>query len=93
MKIKKVIDCILGGLMFVLLLFGVCVYMFVLDVGKYFGLFINGLIIGMVLILVVWFFCMGVIIDLYVIGVVLCKFGMLFVIKIVVVWLVMLVVV
>lgn len=74
--------------MFVLLFFGVLCYIFLLGVGKYFGLFINGMIIGMVFILVVWFFCMGVLIKLSVMGMVLCKFGMLVVIKIVVVWVV-----
>lgn len=74
--------------MFVSLFFGVLCYIFSSGAGKYFGLFINGMIIGTVFILAVWFFCMGALIKLSATGTVLRKFGTLVVIKIVVAWVV-----
>lgn len=74
--------------MLVLLFFGALCHTFLLGAGKYFGLFTNGMITGTVLILAVWFFCMGALIKLSATGTVLRKFGTLVVTKIAVAWVV-----
>src|SRR6478672_10935650 len=73
--------------MLVPLLLGACVHTFAPGAGKYFGSFTNGLIVGTVPILAVWFFCMGATIDLRATGTVLRKSGTLLLTKIAVAWL------
>ncbi|SCC54003.1 2-keto-3-deoxygluconate transporter [Kosakonia oryziphila] len=88
MQIKRAIEKIPGGMMLVPLFIGALCHTFAPGAGKYFGSFTNGMIIGTVPILAVWFFCMGASIKLSATGTVLRKSGTLVVTKIAVAWVV-----
>lgn len=88
MKIKQAIDKIPGGLMLVPLFLGALCNTFTPGAGKYLGSFSNGLIIGTIPILAVWFFCMGASIELKATGTMLKKSGVLVVTKIATAWVV-----
>lgn len=88
MQIKRAIDKIPGGMMLIPLFLGALCHTFSPGAGGYFGSFTNGLIIGTVPILAIWFFCMGASIKLSATGTVLRKSGTLVVTKIAVAWLV-----
>ena len=86
MQIKRMMDRVPGGLMLVPLFLGALCHTFAPWAGKYFGSFTNGMITGTVPILSVWFFCMGIGIDLKSTGVVLRKSGTIVLTKILVAW-------
>ncbi|WP_158814811.1 2-keto-3-deoxygluconate transporter [Methylocapsa sp. S129] len=82
MRIKRFVEKVPGGLMLFPLILGVLCKTFAPDAGKYFGSFTNGLIVGTVPILAVWFFCMGATIDLRATAIVIRKSGTLLLTKI-----------
>jgi 2-keto-3-deoxygluconate permease len=86
MKIKQTIERVPGGMMLIPLVLGSLVHTFAPGAGTYLGSFSNGLIVGTVPILAVWFFCMGATIDLRATGTVLRKSGTIVVTKFLVAW-------
>lgn len=73
MKIKVIIEWVSGGMMIILLFLGVVFNMFVSGIVDFFGGFMGVLIIGMLLILGVFIFCVGVIIDFCFLGYIVRK--------------------
>lgn len=92
MRLKQAIERVPGGMMLIPLLLGAALHTFAPHAGKYFGSFTNGLIVGTLPILSVWFFCMGATVDLRSTGTVLRKSGTIVVTKFVVAWIVTLIV-